>query len=266
MSSDNLRALVIEAPVGRHFAQLHRETASLVESVGLYVVTGLERGTGVVVIATSSHTEALLHYVVRQGIDAEALRRAGQFVVLDAEATLARILRGGMPVWNEFRRVIGAVIESAQVFGRTTTRAYGEIVSILWSRGEYRAAIQLEEYWNELGRLHPFSLFCSYVLDSHDHRCYHAPLADIGRTHSEILTGDDDEAFREALDKASRDVFGVPLSQTLTMSGHDQRPGEHRLPTGHRTMLWIARALPASSADVLRRARTYLNAVARPAS
>lgn len=259
MSAANPHAPLIDAPVGRHFAQLHRDSGALVQSVGLYVVSGLKRGSRVVLIATPDHTEALLRHVVQMGLNEEAMRRCGQFVVLDAEATLARIMRDGYPCWHEFRRVIGAVIEPTQPFGRTTTRAYGEMVNLLWSRGEYRAAIQVEEFWNDLARVFPFSLFCSYVLDSHDLRSYQTPLSEIGRTHSEIVTGDDDDAFREALDRASTDVFGVPLSDAVIQTGREQGPGEHRLPTGQRTMLWIARKLPSSSEAILHRARTYLS-------
>jgi hypothetical protein len=258
MLPSDVRTLLVEAPAGRHIAQLHRDSRSLVTSVGLYVAAGLERGTGVAIVATPDHTETILRHIGGAGLDAAALRRSGQFVVLDAEATLARILRGGQPVWSEFQRVIGPAIAHLHRFGQASCRVYGELVDVLWSRSRYAAATQLEEYWNALGQTLQFSLFCSYVLDSHDHRCYHAPLADIGRTHSEIITGDDDEAFLQALDKASEDVFGAPLSETVTLAP-EHAPGEHRLPAGQRTMLWIERMLPASSADILQRARAYLS-------
>lgn len=257
MLPGDVRTLLVEAPAGRHLAQLHRDSRSLVGSVGLYVAAGLERGAGVVVLATPDHTGPILRYVARAGLDADALRRSGRFIVLDAEATLARILRGGRPVWSEFQRIVGPIIQHLNRFGAAGCRVYGEMVNVLWSRGQFAAAIQLEEYWNALAQTTPFSLFCSYVVDSHDHRCYHTPLADIGRTHSEIITGDDDEAFLQALDRASADVFGAPLSETIAVA-REHTPGEHRLPAGQRTMLWIQRTLPTSSADILQRARAYL--------
>ena len=258
MLPSDVRTLLVEAPAGRHVAQLHRDSRSLVASVGLYVAAGLERGGGVGIVATPDHTAAILRHIGRAGLDAEALRRSGRFIVLDAEATVARILRGGLPVWSEFQRIMGPVVAHLHRFGQAGCRVYGELVNVLWSRGKFAAATQLEEYWNALGQTLQFSMFCSYELDSHDHQCYHTPLADIGRTHSEIITGDDDEAFLQALDKASEDVFGAPLSETVTLA-HEHAPGEHRLPAGHRTMLWIERMLPTSSADILQRARAYLS-------
>jgi len=66
----------------------------------------------------------------------------------------------------------------------------------------------------------------------------------------------DDERFRVALDAASRDVFGVPLSQMVGFSSNNQE-GERRFPSGQRTMLWVKRNLPSASAAVLERARRY---------
>jgi hypothetical protein len=141
-----------------------------------------------------------------------------------------------VPIWTDFQRALGTVFDRVQAFGRGTTRAYGELVNVLWHEGKQRAAICVEEYWNELARLYRFSLFCSYMIDTHDDHSYNGPLEEIGRTHSDILGTPEDERFRAALDTASRDVFGVPLSQ---MVGFAKRrdSGEQRFPSGQRTML-----------------------------
>ena len=94
------------------------------------------------------------------------------------------------------------------------------------------------------------------MLDVHHDHAYNGPLEEIGRTHSDIIGTADDERFRVALDAASRDVFGVPLSQMIGFSRHTH-PGEHRFPSGQRTMLWVKRNLPSASAAVLDRARRY---------
>jgi hypothetical protein len=147
--------------------------------------------------------------------------------------------------------------DKAQAFGQGAPRAYGEMVNVLWKNGQEAAAIRLEEYWNDLARLYPFSLFCSYMVDCHDEKSYSIPLHEIGRTHSHVLSTDDDDAFRKALEFASRDIFGVPLSQLVNFASLEEEPGENRLPIGQRTMLWIVKNKPESSAAVLERARRY---------
>jgi hypothetical protein len=165
-------------------------------------------------------------------------------------------MRNDVPDWNDFRQAIGGVFERIRAFGRGTTRAYGELVNVLWQEGKQQAAIRVEEYWNELARMYPFSLFCSYMLDVHHDHSYNGPLEEIGRTHSDIVGTPEDERFRVALDAASRDVFGVPLSQMVGFSRHNHE-GELRFPSGQRTMLWVKRNLPSASAAVLERARRY---------
>jgi hypothetical protein len=46
----------------------------------------------------------------------------------------------------------------------TTNRVvlFGEMVAVLWAQKKYDAAIQLEQLWNELTRMHPFYLCCAY--------------------------------------------------------------------------------------------------------
>ncbi|MGH7519921.1 MAG: MEDS domain-containing protein [Gemmatimonadales bacterium] len=256
MTSSLISALLIEAPVNRHFAQLHRDPQALTDAVTLYLETGLRRSNGVVVIASPLHTDLFLTRLRQDGLDPSAFLKSGQLELHDAELTLRKFMRNDTPDWEDFRRATGAIFERVRAFGRGTTRAYGEMVNLLWQEGKQEAAIRLEEYWNELARLYPFSLFCSYMLDVHHDHAYSGPLEDIGRTHSDIIGTADDERFRVALDAASRDVFGVPLSQMVGFS-RQRDSGEQRFPSGQRTMLWVKRNLPSASVAVLERARRY---------
>src|SRR5438874_2164999 len=256
MSSPLVNALLIEAPVNRHFAQLHRDPQALTDAVTLYLQTGLRRGNPVVVIASRIHTDLFLNRLREDGLDPATFLKSGQLELHDAELTLRKFMYNDVPDWKEFRQAMAAIFERVRAFGRGTTRAYGEMVNLLWHEGKQEAAIRLEEYWNELARLYPFSLFCSYMLDAHHDHTYAGPIEEIGRTHSDVIGTVEDERFRVALDAASRDVFGVPLSQMVGFSGHNLE-GERRFPSGQRTMLWVKRNLPSASAAVLERARRY---------
>jgi hypothetical protein len=256
MSSSLVSALLIDAPPNRHFAQLHRDPQTLTDAVTLYLQTGLRRGNGVVVIASRAHTDLFLTRLRADHLDPNAFLKSGQLELHGAELTLRKVMRNDTPHWDDFRRAMAAIFERVRAFGRGTTRAYSEMVNLLWQEGKQDAAIRLEEYLNELARLYPFSLFCSYMLDSHHDHAYNGPLEEIGRTHTDILETADDERFRAALDAASRDVFGVPLSEMVGFSRR-RESGEQRFPSGQRTMLWVKRNLPSASAAVLERARRY---------
>lgn len=250
-------ALLLDAPVDRHFAQVHQTMDSLVEAVGLFIETGLRRHNGVVVIATAKHADGFREHLNSQGLNPEEFQKSGQLQLLDADACLEKIMQGDVPSWKEFRRTVGGVLEKARAFDMAATRAYGEMVNILWRAGRARAAIRLEEFWNEIAKDHPFSLFCAYMQDSLEQKACMDLMPEIGRTHSEIVGSDENDGFQAALDSASRDIYGVPLSQLIGDTSRVENPGEDRLPVGQRSMLWMIRNLPASSSRILEAARQY---------
>jgi hypothetical protein len=252
--------LLTDAPVGRHFAQLHRNPAALSEAVGAFLETGLRQGSSVVVLACPAHTALLLGQLEASRLHPAAMQSSGQLTVLDAETTLAKFMREGMPHWSEFRLTIGGVLDRAGMAGRTT-RVYSELANVLWTTGPH-ASIRLEEFWNALGRLYPFSMYCAYMLDPHCEASYAGPVEEIGRTHTDILGTVEDERFGAALDVASREVFGIALSQMIGYSSSTHE-GERRFPSGQRTLLWVRRNLPSSSASVLERAHKYFQQPAR---
>jgi hypothetical protein len=96
-------------------------------------------------------------------------------------------------------------------------------------------------------------------MDTHCEHAYAAPLEELGRTHSDILGSPDDEQFGAALDRASRELFGISLTQ---MAGVARQDATRRFPSGQRTMLWVKRNLPMSTAQLVERARVYFTAAA----
>src|SRR5258706_4218382 len=99
-----------------------------------------------------------------------------------------------------------------------------------------------------------FSLYCGYTMDTQSESSYAGPLEELGRTHTDILGTPDDEQFGVALDRASKDIFGISLTQ---MAGVSRQEGARRLSSRQRTMLWVKRNLPMSTAQLAERARQY---------
>src|SRR5213078_3442317 len=111
------------------------------------------------VIARPEHRTRFCVALTRQGVYAAPGVR-----MLDAQETLASFMVDGMPEWTAFHKACGGAIAELRL-QYPAVRAYGEMVDILWQRGERHAALRLEEFWNELGRLQTFSLFCAYAID-----------------------------------------------------------------------------------------------------
>ena len=148
---------------------------------------------------------------------------------------------------------LAPALSRLQPSGRST-RVYSELASALWQSGETAAAIRVEDFWNALAGTYPFSLYCGYTMDTHSEHSYAAPLEELGRTHSDILGTPEDEEFGVALDRASKEIFGISLTQ---MAGVSKQEETRRFPSGQRTMLWVKRNLPLSTSQLAERARHY---------
>ena len=232
-----------------HFVQLYQETGPLADSVADYAAAGLSRGEAVIIIATPEHRAAFLD---RLKAHAGALRD-GQLKMLDAEETLAKFMAHGSPQWNPFREIVGSLIAELRL-QFAGVRAYGEMVNVLWQRGEREAAIRLEEYWNELGRLQTFSLFCAYQMNPLDGREYGGPLESVCSVHSHLLPSRDAKRFDAAVDAASRRVLDEPLAQILLSLAANHQTST-RMPAGQAALFWLKQNMPRTAEKVLNELR-----------
>jgi hypothetical protein len=252
--------LLTDAPTGRHFAQFHRDTEgqdrrrdTLTESALVFVEAGLGRGDSVLVIAGADQRDRLFERLAAGKFRPQSLRDPGQLTVLDAGEIAAELIVGGVPEWTPFRNALAPVLSRLQASGRGT-RVYTDLANTLWQAGNPDGAIGVEDFWNTLAGTYTFSLYCGYTMDTQSEHSYAAPLEELGRTHSDILSTPDDEQFGVALDRASKEIFGISLTQ---MSGVSRQDGARRFPSGQRTMLWVKRNLPLSTAQLAEKARQY---------
>jgi hypothetical protein len=257
-------ALLGEAPAGRHVCQFDCDSDPLPESIALFAAGGLQRGDAVVLVAPSEQNATVLALLERDAIDIRAACASGQLRVMSSRDKLAECSRAGQPDLECLKGAIDGLLEGIPAEWRKRIRVYGEMVNELWQGGHAALAVRLEEHWNELARRHPLSLFCGYTLDGLAESTYTGPFSEIGRTHTNILPTSDDERFRAAVDAATEDVLGISFSLILSCSAREQTLGEHRLPIGRRTLLWLHRNMPVTSGHILERARHYLQQVDKP--
>ena len=179
--------------------------------------------------------------------------KEGRLHVLDAEKTLALFMANGMPQWQPFREAIGGLIADLRL-RHSTVRAYGEMVDVLWRRGQREAAIRLEEYWNELGQLQTFSLFCAYHMDPLDSAAYGGPLESVCKVHSHLIPSPDGARFNEAVHDAARRVLDQPLAQILLALAANHKSAT-RMPSGQAALFWLQQNMPRTAEKVLRELR-----------
>ena len=177
--------------VGHHVVQFYGHDEELAERVTDYLLGAL-KGDGVaVVIATAAHRREFEARLAQAGVDLVDACARGAYLAMDAAETVRELMAGdqlGSTTFDStaFDRVIGGLIGRAGAGGRTVS-AYGEMVALLWDDGLVSAAAQLEEMWNELGRRHPFSLFCGYRSDSVTRAGYLDAFAEVCRLHQQVV-------------------------------------------------------------------------------
>lgn len=173
---------------GTHAVQFHESDDELVSVVGGFFARVLQAGDAVLAIATPAHRMAFVEVIRAAGIDTGAAVEARRLVLLDASDTLDLFAPAGGMQRARFRDVIGGQIRAAGVSGRPV-RAFGEMVSLLWERGEISAAMDLEAAWSDLAQDLPFSLLCSYPRQLFVDPASAAAFHDVCHAHSHVVTG-----------------------------------------------------------------------------
>lgn len=175
-----------------HAVQFYQDDPSLCRIVAGFIAEGLIAGDPALVIATPAHCAEIEAGLRQRAQDTDALKRAGDLVMLNARDLLAMFMRDGMPHAGTFAFAVGNAIEQiCRGRQRCTVRAYGEMVDLLWKDGLEAAAIRLETLWNELANSHQFRLLCGYSMGNFYKG---AAIEEIKGQHSHLTTEVDHHA------------------------------------------------------------------------
>lgn len=144
-----------------HSVQIYGHDAELIDALETFVGDGIRQGECVVVIATPAHRAALQRRLASQRIDVWDAIATNRYIALDADATLATFMRGDWPDDRLFAFCVNNLIARARSDGRPV-RAFGEMVALLWARGQVGATLRLEHLWHQMCQEQGFPLFCAY--------------------------------------------------------------------------------------------------------
>ena len=146
-----------------HLVQLYENDDIFLDTLESYVYDGLNVGDAVVVICTTRHAKKLNARLKSRGIDIGEERRTRRFILMNAESTLHSFVSDdGWPNDDKFYEVIGKILKRARGKENRRVRAFGEMVVILWDRGQNAATVRLEHLWHKLCKKEEFRLFCAY--------------------------------------------------------------------------------------------------------
>ena len=183
--------LLEQAKPQEHVVQLYGEDDQLlVRNVSRYLLEGLRQGDGMLVVATADHSASIVRQLANEtSLVAEAVQ-GGRLVMADAGATLERLMAEGRPDQQLFRTVLEPMLDKVRECTTTgKVRAFGEMVGLLWARGERYEAIRLEEFWNELLKGSDFSLYCAYPIDIFSDCFQMSSLTGVLAAHTHTFAG-----------------------------------------------------------------------------
>src|SRR5208282_3827630 len=90
---------------------------------------------------------------------------------------------------------------AAAAGGNRRIAAFGEMVFLLWAKGNAEAALRLEQLWNDLAKSHALSLRCAYPMSGFDREEHSDVFLKICAEHSHVIPV---ESFTELIDEEQR--------------------------------------------------------------
>lgn len=145
-----------------HIVQIYGDDSVFFDALEGFVASALRNGESAIVIATAGHLHTIEKRMRDHGIDVEAAREQNRFVPRLAEEVLERFMVQGWPDPFLFQATILELTALARGDANRKTRAFGEMVALLWARGAHAATLELEKLWNGLCASEQLPLFCAY--------------------------------------------------------------------------------------------------------
>jgi hypothetical protein len=196
-----------------------------------------------------------------EGVDVKAAEKRGQLTIVDADNLLPTFMRDGMPDSPVFLGLAANVVSEARGDGRyTKVRWWGEMVNLLWERGDVAASMNLEDLFDKLAHEQDISIFCSFLMDNFNGDVHARMLPRLSENHSHLIPVEDYSRLERAVSEALRDAVGPDESRVLEDRLLSRYPGAFHMPRSQALLLALRQTLPLVADDVLQRSRTLYRA------
>jgi DNA-binding NarL/FixJ family response regulator len=152
-----------------HEVQFYPDDEAFVVGFTYFIEAALKAGNAVIVAATESHGKSLLQRLQEHGMDVAAAIEQGRYIPLDVAETLATFMVNDLPDPVRFFGVVGDLIAAAArvtAGNQSRVAVCGECASILWAQGNADAAIQVEQFCNQLTKRYEMDILCGFSLSS----------------------------------------------------------------------------------------------------
>jgi hypothetical protein len=170
-----------------HIVVFYEDESLLLDILTQSIYDSLMAGNSAIVIATRAHHDGLSDRLGDRGAAFHTAIIESRLFLLDAAETLSRFMVDDQPDPDLFAKImINLLTAAARGKGRQVF-AFGEMVSVLWQRGQHAAAVRIEQLWNELVASRSFPVWSAYSLRLLPTDTGSGPVAEIGPRGTRIL-------------------------------------------------------------------------------
>src|ERR687886_234850 len=253
--------LVADATPSDHIVQLYQDQDFLNRAVCRFAGAALANGEGIILVPTLTHWQAIRPRLEAEGVDVEAARARGQLTVVDADQFLPRFMRDAMPDSPVFLGLAASVIGEARAGGRyPKVRWWGEMVDVLWERGDVAASMTLEDLFDQLAKKHDIAIFCSFLMDNFDGEVHAHMLPRLGANHSHLVPVEDYARLERAVADALRETVGADEARALESRLLSEYREPFAMPRAQALRLALRQVFPTVADPVLQRSRELYTA------
>jgi CheY-like chemotaxis protein len=253
--------LLADAAPRDHIVQLYQDQQFLNRAVCRFAAAAIANGEGVILVPTIAHWDAFRPRLESEGVDVKAAEKRGQLTIVDADNLLPSFMRDGMPDTPVFLGLAASVVSQARGEGRyPKVRWWGEMVNILWERGDVAASMNLEDLFDQLADQEDIAIFCSFLMDNFNGDVHARMLPRLSENHSHLIPVEDYSRLERAVSEALRDAVGPDESRVMEGQLLSRYPGAFRMPRSQALLLALRQTLPLVADHVLQRSRTLYGA------
>ena len=239
-----------------HIVQLYQDQQFLNRAVCRFAASAIANGEGVILVPTAAHWHGFRPRLEAAGVDTQAAQASGQLTVVDADELLPQFMRDAMPDAPVFLGLAADVIANARDGGRyPKVRWWGEMVNVLWERGDVAASMDLEDQFDRLAREHEIAIFCSFVMDNFNGEVHSRMLPRLGQNHSHLIPVEDYARLERAVADALRETVGADEARVLEEQLLSRAPSPFQMPRSQALLLALRETLPVVADAVLTRSR-----------
>jgi hypothetical protein len=253
---DSWESVLANATPHDHIVHLYQDQDFLNRVVCRFAAAALANGEGLILVPTLAHWDAFRPRLAAEGVDIKGAQQSGQLTVVDADELLPRFMGRALPDGPMFLGLAGEIIAKTRSAGRfTNVRWWGEMVNVLWERGDVAASMNLEDLFDKVSHEQNVAVFCSFLMDNFDGDVHAHMLPRLGDNHSHLIPVEDYSRLEAAVAEALRETVGPDEAIVLRdrLLSHYQAP--FQMPPAQALLLALRQTLPSVADAVLQRSR-----------